>query len=129
VTSPEAISRGIRVRVETQYRPEYSAPAQNRWFFAYRIRIENEGTETVQLISRRWEITDAHGRVRFVEGLGVVGQQPILEPGTAFEYTSACPLETPFGSMHGTYQLTTRLGESFEAEIPDFMLSMPGSVN
>lgn len=127
--TPEAITRGIRVRVETQYRPEYSAPAQHRWFFAYRIRIANEGEETVQLISRHWEIRDAHGQVRYVSGPGVVGQQPILEPGAVFEYTSACPLETPFGAMQGTYQLATAVGETFDAAIPEFALHMPGAVN
>ncbi len=123
------MTRGIRIRVETEYKPEHSTPSGGRWFFAYHIHIANEGQETVQLVSRRWVITDAHGNVRHVEGPGVIGQQPVLEPGASFAYTSACPLETPFGSMHGTYQMTVRGGTAFEARIPAFPLRMPGAVH
>ena len=129
VTNPETSTRGIRIRVATQYKPEHSAPNQHRWFFAYHIHIANEGSETVQLISRKWVITDANGEIRHVEGPGVVGQQPVLTPGSAFEYTSACPLETPFGSMYGTYRMTTPVGESFDAAIPAFPLRIPGAVH
>jgi len=129
MNSSEAETRGVIVRVSSTFIPERSAPLQNRWFFAYRITISNHGNEVVQLISRHWIITDANGNVEEVKGPGVVGQQPVLEPGESFEYTSFCPLSTPFGSMRGTYQMTTEHGESFDAEIGEFGLSQPMAVN
>ena len=129
MSTSEAVTRGIRVRVRAQYVPERSGPAQGQWFFAYEIRIVNEGPKTVQLISRHWIITDARGEVEEVRGPGVVGAQPVLEPGQEFVYTSFCPLKTPFGSMRGTYQMVTREGEWFDAEIASFALSEPYSVN
>ena len=125
----EAVTRGVRVEVESFYVPSRSDPAQQEWFFAYRIKITNEGSLTVQLSSRHWIITDANGRVEEVRGPGVVGQQPILAPGESFEYTSFCPLGTPFGTMHGTYQMTAREGERFDAEIAPFTLSQPYAIN
>ena len=125
----EARTRGILVQVESRYIPERSQPMQSRWFFAYRIRITNQGQEVVQLISRHWIIADANGRVEEVVGPGVVGEQPVLRPGESFEYSSFCPLETPFGTMHGTYQMTTEDGESFDADIAQFELSQPLPTN
>ena len=125
----EALTRGIRVRVRSRYVAERSRPLMNEYFFAYTIRISNEGRETVQLVSRAWHITDAEGHVEEVRGPGVVGEQPVLAPGEAFEYTSACPLATPFGSMHGTYQMVTEGGARFDAEIAPFELSEPYALN
>ncbi len=121
----EAITRGVRIRVRSEYIPERSDPAQGEWFFTYTVRIANESDETVQLVSRHWIITDANGHVEEVKGPGVVGETPILEPhGETFEYTSACPLTTPFGTMRGTSK-----NERFDAEIAAFSLSEPYSVN
>ena len=122
-------TRGILVEVESTFVPERSEPLRRHWFFAYRIRIANQGDEIVQLISRHWIITDAHGEVEEVVGPGVVGEQPTLAPGEAFEYTSFCPLPTPFGTMHGSYQMVTRDGEAFDIEIAPFELSQPLPVN
>jgi len=124
-----AVTQGIRVEVNAQYVPERSRPAESHWFFAYHIRISNSGTETVQLVSRHWIITDADGEEEEIRGPGVVGAQPVLEPGQQFEYTSFCPLDTSFGSMRGTYQMVTRNGEQFDAEIAAFSLVEPYSVN
>jgi ApaG protein len=123
--SSEAVTRQIRVTVETEYAPGRSDPAQNRWFFLYTIRLANEGRERVQLISRHWIITDAMGQTEEVRGKGVVGKQPVLEPGEAFEYTSGCELKTPFGSMRGTYLMATDRQEGFEIEIPPFTMTEP----
>jgi ApaG protein len=129
VSDPEACTRGIRVRVRSEFRPDHSDARQRRWFFAYTIRITNEGARTVQLLHRSWIITNAEGHVEIVQGAGVVGEQPVLEPGNSFEYTSGCPLGTPFGSMHGHYEMSTKDGERFEVEIPSFVLRMPGTMN
>jgi len=104
VFSSEALTNGIRVRVHSVYVPERSDPEQGHWFFAYRVDIANEGSESAQLVSRHWIITDANGHVEQVRGPGVVGEQPVLQPGESFQYTSACPLPTPVGTMHGTYR-------------------------
>jgi ApaG protein len=117
------------VRVKAKYVPEQSEPQLGRWFFAYRILIANTGDETVQLISRHWIITDANGKVEEVRGPGVVGKQPVLEPGESFEYTSFCPLSTPFGTMEGTYQMVTSDGEQFDATVAQFTLTEPLTVN
>jgi ApaG protein len=129
VQDPEAITQGIRVRVRTEFRPDQSDPKSHRWFFAYTIRISNEGGKTVQLLSRSWVITNAEGQVEIVQGAGVVGEQPVLAPGQSFEYTSGCPLGTPFGSMQGTYEMTSSEGERLEVRIPSFALRLPGSMN
>jgi ApaG protein len=123
------VTRGVRVTVEAQYSPQHSQPAQQQWFFLYTVRIANERPDTVQLISRHWIITDGAGYVEEVKGLGVVGQQPVLHEGEAFEYTSGCPLATPFGSMRGTYQLVTSDGERFDTEIASFTLRAPYTVH
>ena len=125
----EAVTRGIRVTVRSRYVPERSNPALNQWFFAYTVRIANESDERAQLLSRHWIITDAHGQTEEVQGPGVVGEQPVLDPGEDYEYTSACPLPTPFGSMRGTYQLVNRGGEMFDVEIAPFALTEPFAVN
>ena len=125
----EACSHGIRVQVRSQFVPERSDPSRGHYFFAYRIRIQNESERQVQLISRHWLITDAHGRTEEVQGPGVVGEQPTLAPGQAFEYSSACPLATPFGSMRGSYQMVDAQGEEFEAEIAPFRLAEPYAIN
>lgn len=119
----EARTQGIRVQVTARYSPEHSQPLRNRWFFLYTVQIANEGRETVQLVSRHWIITDASNNTEEVRGLGVVGQQPVLEPGESFEYTSGCPLSTPFGSMRGTYQMLKASGGQFDADIAPFALS------
>ena len=125
----QAVTRGIRVHVESFYVPERSAPSRNHWFFAYRITIHNDGEHAARLRDRHWIITDANGRVEHVKGPGVVGKQPRLEPGTSFEYTSFCPLATAFGTMQGSYTMETDSGESFEAEIATFSLCEPFAIN
>jgi ApaG protein len=129
VSRSESTTRGLRVEVEARYSAEHSQPIANHWFFLYTIRISNEGSETCQLVSRYWIIRDATGRVEEVEGDGVVGEQPVLEPGDSFEYTSGCPLGTPFGSMEGTYQMVTEDGGHFDAEIARFDLREPGAIH
>jgi ApaG protein len=124
-----ALTQGIRVTVSTVYVTSQSAPAAHRYVFAYTVRIANEGTEVAQLRSRHWVIKHGSGKVEEVRGPGVVGQQPILKPGEKFEYTSGCVLETPRGSMHGTYQMHTPEGRQFDAEIASFELAMPFSLN
>ncbi len=125
----EAVTRGVRVRVQAEYAPERSNPSRGEWFFLYTIRISNEEAETVQLLTRHWIITDGTGQVEEVRGPGVVGEQPILKKGESFEYTSGCPLPTPFGVMKGTYQMITGGGERFDATIAPFTLSEPYTVH
>ena len=124
----EATTRGVRAHVRSRYVPDHSTPPE-RWIFTYTVEITNTGEETVQLLSRHWVITDAHGHVEEVRGPGVVGAQPVLAPGESFEYTSFCPLPTAFGTMHGTYQMVTDDGDTFEAEVAAFHLSTPYAVN
>ncbi len=124
----DTVTQGVRVQVMAQYSPEQSQPSQNQWFFLYTVQISNEGVETVQLISRHWIITDADHHVKEVQGLGVVGKQPVLDPGESFQYTSGCPLSTPFGSMRGTYQMLKPDGERFDVEIGPFALTEPYTV-
>jgi ApaG protein len=121
----EATTRNIRVRVESQYDPGRSSPHNSQWFFLYTVSITNEGRDTLRLVSRHWIITDGMGKVEEAEGPGVAGKQPVLGPGQSFEYTSGCPLTTPFGSMHGTYQMVNQGGENFDIEIAPFTLSEP----
>ena len=129
MSTSEAVTRGIRVRVVSQYSRERSQPSTNQWFFLYTVTIANEGSETVQLLSRHWIITDGSGRVEEVRGPGVIGKQPRLAPGESFEYTSGSPLGTPFGLMEGTYRMVTSEGEEFDAKIPRFTLSEPYTVH
>lgn len=125
----EALTHGVRVQVRAVYSPEHSQPDQQRWFFLYTIRIANEGRAPVQLVSRHWIITDATGAQQEVRGAGVVGEQPRLEPGEEFEYTSGCPLPTPFGEMRGSYQMVGAKGERFDVEIAPFTLREPGAIH
>ena len=127
--SSEAITNGIRVHVQSEYAADKSRPAQHEWFFLYTVRISNEGRDVVQLVTRHWIVTDATGQVEEVRGPGVVGQQPILRPGESFEYTSGCPLKTPFGVMEGTYQMVPQNGDPFDAKIAPFTLSEPYTVH
>lgn len=124
-----AITQGVRVTVSTVYVPSQSNPKERRYVFAYTVRISNEGKDVVQLRSRHWIITDGAGKVEEVRGPGVVGQQPVLRSGEHFEYTSGCVLETPRGTMRGTYQMLVEGGRTFDAEIATFALSMPHSLN
>ncbi len=119
---PIALTRGVKIEVESQYVPEQSKPNQNYYFFSYKITIRNEGAENIQLLNRHWVITNAEGKTEEVSGPGVVGEQPYLEPGEFFQYTSFCPLNTPSGTMHGTYQMINDAGQEFDAEIPLFRL-------
>src|SRR5713226_6370730 len=124
-----AVTRGIRVTVKSQYLQERSSPASGQYAFAYTVRIANEGSETAQLRSRHWIITDGDGKVQEVRGDGVVGAQPVLRPGQQFEYTSWCVLPTPHGSMHGSYQMVRENGDEFDAQIAPFPLALPYSLN
>lgn len=115
----------IDVHPQPQFIPDQSDPENDRYVFAYTITIKNIGSVPAQLISRHWIITDANSEVQEVRGLGVVGNQPLLRPGEAFEYTSGCALTTPVGTMKGTYQMVAEDGTAFEAEIPEFTLAIP----
>ena len=127
MTGYSATTRGVRVEVRTVFLEDQSDPNEGTWVWAYQVRIENHGHEVVQLLRRTWRITDANGRVQTVQGDGVVGEQPVLEPGEAFEYTSGTPLDTPSGIMAGFYHMmATVSGETFDAEIPAFSLDWPG---
>lgn len=117
-----AVTHDIEITAEPVYLDEQSAPQQGRWFWAYTITITNHGTERVQLISRHWRITDGHGRVHEVRGEGVIGEQPLIEPGSSFSYTSGCPLQTPEGIMVGDYTMVKPDGEMISVAIPAFSL-------
>ncbi|HKV08211.1 MAG TPA: Co2+/Mg2+ efflux protein ApaG [Thermoanaerobaculia bacterium] len=125
----DTTTRGIRIQVESFYDEDRSSPPENYYFFAYQVRITNLGEEKVQLVSREWLITDANGETQRVQGPGVVGEQPVLAPGDAFEYTSFCPLSTPVGAMQGSYRMVLENGDSFDAEIAPFALAVPHAVN
>ena len=120
-----AETRGVVVRVSVSYLPEQSEPARGRWFWAYHIRIENTGAQAVQLRTRHWIITDGRGARHTVEGEGVVGEQPLIEPGGSFDYVSGCPLATPTGRMEGSYCVVAADGEAFDVAIPRFALIAP----
>jgi ApaG protein len=117
------------VSVQPRFVPEQSDPEQDRYLFAYTVTVRNTGEVAAQLISRHWIITDGEGKVHEVRGLGVVGEQPVLAPGESFEYTSGCPLETPVGTMRGSYQCVAADGTRFDATIPEFVLSMPSALH
>ncbi|MDP9194130.1 MAG: Co2+/Mg2+ efflux protein ApaG [Acidobacteriota bacterium] len=123
----DTTTRGIRIEVDSEYLPDHSN--RETFTFAYHVRISNVGEETAQLVSREWIITDGDGNVERVEGPGVVGEFPKLDPGEAFEYTSFCPLPTAMGTMHGSYTMRTSGGERFDAAITAFTLAVPGVVN
>jgi ApaG protein len=126
---PSAVTADIRVEVSTEFRADRSAPAAGRYLFTYTIRVSNQGSRAAKLVSRHWIITDANGDREEVVGEGVVGQQPRLDAGQSFEYTSFCVLKTALGQMRGTYRMVRDDGSSFEAEIPAFSLAVPGSLN
>jgi ApaG protein len=117
-----AVTRNIEVTVTPRFLAERSSPDNGYFFWAYTIAIANRGSQTVQLKTRHWKITDAHGRLQEVRGAGVVGEEPVLKPGDSFEYTSGVPLPTPSGFMLGTYGMVTNAGENFDIEIPAFSL-------
>ncbi len=129
IRASDTTTDGIRVQVTSMFIPERSSPRESYFFFAYHITISNVGDQTAQLVSRHWIITDAEGEVEQVRGEGVVGYQPVLEPGEAFEYTSYCPLKTNVGTMHGTYRMVRSSGDTFEARIAPFTLAVPNALN
>ena len=121
----EETTRGVRVAVEPHYLESQSQPDRGHYVWAYRVTIANEGSQTVQLLTRHWKITDGHGRRQEVQGPGVVGEQPVLKPGESFEYTSGTPLATPSGIMAGSYGMRAESGETFDAAVPAFSLDSP----
>lgn len=129
VSRSEAETHGVRVRVEARYSAGHSKPDQSLWFFLYTVRILNESADTCQLLSRHWVIRNGAGEMEEVRGPGVVGQKPVLEPGDCFEYTSGCPLDTPFGSMEGSYEMVTEGGTPFEARVARFELREPQALH
>lgn len=129
VRTSDTTTRGIRIEVQSMFMPERSSAKDSQYLFEYHVRISNVGSETAQLISREWIITNADGEVERVKGPGVVGEQPMLSPGSSFEYRSFCPMKTPVGSMHGSYQMVTANGERFDAIIAPFTLAVPNSLN
>jgi ApaG protein len=128
-SSSEAVTNNVRVEVESRYAPELSQPFQSQWVFAYTVRITNEGDETIQLLSRCWVIADAAGHTDEVRGPGVVGEQPVLAPGEAFQYTSRTALKSSTGVMRGSYQMVTEEGTHFDVEIAPFALHEPYTVH
>jgi ApaG protein len=124
-----ATTRGVRVDVRSRFHPEHSDLPGKVWLFSYAVTITNLGEETVQLLSRHWVITHGTGRREEVRGPGVVGEQPVIDPGERFEYTSFCQLEASMGSMHGSYQLVTEAGTAFDATIAPFTLADPETMN
>ncbi len=125
----DTLTRGVRVIVAPRYVPEQSEPSRSHYLFAYQVTIRNDGDETVQLLSRHWIITNGEGKTEEVRGPGVIGFQPKLEPGEQFQYTSGCPLTTPVGTMHGSYQMVTDGGDNFDALIEPFRLAVPRILN
>ena len=119
------VTRDTKVTVVCRYAPEHSDIKRGMWFFLYTVVIHNQGEKSVQLLNRHWIITDANGEIEEVRGEGVVGKQPRLDPEEAIEYTSGCPLRTPFGSMEGSYEMIDEDGEVFEVLIPPFALRDP----
>ena len=122
-----AFTDGIAVRVAVNFMPEQSHVAAGKWFWVYHIRIENHSNITVQLVSRHWRITDGQGLINYVDGEGVVGEQPVLEPGKTHDYVSGCPLNTPHGSMEGHYTFRREDGSLMEVAIPFFSLAAPAT--
>lgn len=124
------VTQGIKISVDVRYIEEFSNPLKNYFLFVYHIRIENESDFTYQLISRKWKIFDSNGEYKVVEGEGVVGEQPVLEPGQSFEYESSCNLHTDFGTMQGSYTMKRIVdGEPLSVLIPEFQLVTPQKLN
>ncbi len=126
---PEAITSGIKVQVVSKYIPEHTNPDIPRYFFAYWVTITNESETAIKLMDRHWEITDAIGKLKVVDGEGVIGKQPIIKPGESFSYNSFCPIETEFGMMTGHFQVKREDGHFIKIEIPQFQLISPFSIN
>ena len=124
-----ATTAGITVRVSVSFLPEQSEPGKGRWFWAYHVRVENGAEQAVQLVSREWIISDGRGTRHEVRGEGVVGEQPVLEPGGSFDYVSGCPLTTPTGSMEGRYFMVGADGSTFPVDIPRFPLIAPAVIS
>ena len=124
----DTTTNGIRVQVTTRYLADRSSPREHDYWFAYFIRVANVGDETAQLVSRHWVITNADGEQEEVRGEGVVGEQPVLSPGTYYDYNSFCNLKTAVGTMHGEYTMVTSSGATFEARIAPFTLAVPNSL-
>ncbi len=125
----QAVTHSIRVSVNPIYLEDQSSPLDDHYVWAYQVEIENQGEDVVQLLTRYWKITDALGRVQEVRGPGVVGEQPQLGPGEHFEYTSGCPLHTPYGSMEGTFEMVRADGSKFDAQVARFELREPGGIH
>jgi len=125
-----AVTKGVKVSVETEYQPEYSSPSQHHYVFTYRITISNGSPHTIQLLRRKWYIHDANSRIRTVEGEGVVGQQPIIEPGDQHQYVSGCNLKSGMGKMYGTYEMEQLIdGRRYQVNIPEFHMIFPFKLN
>lgn len=122
-------NNAVSINVVSQYLNEHSEPQANRHVFAYTVTIHNHGIETVQLLSRHWLITDGNNKVQEVRGEGVIGEQPVIQPGSQFSYTSSAMLETSAGTMEGSYQMSSQAGEDFDAPIPLFVLTRPGALH
>ena len=122
-----ATTEGVTVRVVTNFLEDQSAPSQSRWFWSYHIRIENHRDDPVQLLTRHWQITDGRGAINYVDGDGVVGEQPLIKPGGSHDYVSGCPLSTPSGIMEGHYRFIRADGSIFMVEIPRFKLVAPAT--
>ncbi len=125
----ETTTEGIHITVESFYLPDQSSPRQGRFAFAYKVRIANEGEAPAQLRSRHWVIMDGNGERQEVRGEGVVGEQPLLQPGEKFEYTSGCLIKTPHGAMQGSYRMLREDGTAFDAKIAPFSLTQPNALN
>lgn len=124
------VTEGIKITVDTSYEPSHSHPSEGMFFFSYTITIENCGSESVRLLRRQWYIYESSGLIREVEGKGVVGEQPRLDPGEKYEYTSACDLSTEIGKMHGTYLMErNKSGKRFYVNIPEFVMVVPHALN
>ena len=129
ITTSEALTQGVRVGVKARYSPDHSNPQSSEWFILYTVQITNEGDQAVQLLTRHWTIVDGTGKAEEVHGPGVIGETPTLAPSQIFEYTSGCPLPTPFGTMAGNYEMIRADGTRFEAEIGIFELREPSAIH
>lgn len=129
MSNSDAITRGVRVQVKCEYLESESLPENRHYLFSYHVTISNHSEQAVQLISRHWVITNSDGKKEEVRGLGVIGQQPLIRPGETYSYSSFCPLDTPVGSMYGTYQMVLNSGEEFDATIAPFTLALPDILN